>query len=88
MLHCAVVFQEDKKPAQSDRVPYKLLLCGCQATKPHKQMEVSAGRSQEDDVVHMYLFHWESCHQCKLIIHLSIQRMSTQKTLSSTMYDG
>lgn len=64
MLHCAVIFQEDKKLVQSYKVSYELLLCGRQATMLPKQMEVNAGRSQEDDVVHMHLFHWESCHRC------------------------
>jgi len=62
MVHHAVVFQEDKKPEEVDGMPYQLSLCGCRVTKPLKQMEVSAERSQEDDVAPMHLFHWESCH--------------------------
>lgn len=62
MLHCSVTFQEDKKPAQPDRLPYELSLCGWQATKPPELMEASAGRNEEGDVVHVHLLHWEASH--------------------------
>lgn len=55
-MHHAVVFQEDKKPADSDRVSYELLLCECWATELPKQMEVRVGRGQEESTVHIHLF--------------------------------
>lgn len=74
MLHRAFISQEDKKPVQSERVPYELTLCGCPAMKPPKQMELSVGRSQEDDVVTYISFTGSPViGACVLFIHLSTQ---------------